>query len=64
MLRYWNFILSREQNAYFRVRYNIMAIIGEVGGVMGVVNAVFAFLLTPCTYQKHELTVLSELEKR
>lgn len=24
MIRYWNLYLSREQNAYFRVRYNVM----------------------------------------
>lgn len=64
MIRYWNFYLLREQNAYYRVRYNLMTIIGEVGGVMGVVTTVIAFLLGPCTYQKHELTVLSELEKK
>ena len=42
----------------------MMTIIGEVGGVMGLLTIAFAFVLTPCTYQKHELTVLKELEKR
>ena len=50
LIKYWNFMLSREQNAYFRVRYNMMTIIGEVGGVMGLVTTVFAFILTPCTF--------------
>ena len=41
-----------------------MTIIGEVGGVMGLITVVLGFLLRPCTYQKHELTVLEQLNKR
>ena len=64
MIRYWNFYLSKEQNAYFRVRYNLMQAIGEVGGIMGVFGTVLVYILMPCYYYKNEVEVMLELENR
>ena len=64
MIRYWNFYLSREQNAYYRVRYTVMMVIGEVGGVMSVVGSFLFYILKPLYYKRNELQVMLELEKK
>lgn len=58
MVRYWNFYLTQERNIYFRVRYNLMRAIGEVGGVLGMFSALLAYLLKPFYYNKNELEVM------
>lgn len=64
MIRYWNFYLSREQNAYYRVRYTVMMVIGEVGGVMSVAGSILFYILKPFYYKRNELQVMLELEKK
>ena len=63
MLRYWNFYLTREQNIYFRVRYNLMGVIGEVGGIMGLLGSITFYLLTPLYYKKNEMEVYREFKR-
>lgn len=32
MIKYYNFLLTKERELYFRQRFNFMMILGEVGG--------------------------------
>lgn len=63
MLRYWNFYLTREQGIYFRVRYNLMGVIGEVGGIMGLLGSIAYYLLKPLYYKKNEMEVYHEFKR-
>ena len=41
-----------------------MTILGDVGGVMSIIYSVISFLLIPCRYQKHDLVVLKEFQRK
>lgn len=60
MVRYFNFLLKRERAAYFRQRYNLMDILGEVGGAQAFLAAICIFLIIPFTYKRHGLKVLKQ----
>ena len=64
LMLYWNFLLEREQFAYYRIRYNFMSILEKVGGIMSCISVVMMFIMKPCYYKKHEMVVLQEYERR
>ena len=64
MIMYWNFLLQREQSAYYRIRYNLMSILEKVGGLMSCISVLVIFLLKPCYYKKHALAMLQEYEQK
>ena len=64
MLLYWNFLLEREQFAYYRIRYNLMSILEKVGGIMSCISVVMLFIMKPCYYKRHNMVVLQEYERR
>ena len=64
MMLYWNFLLEREGIAYYRVRYNLLNIFEKVGGLMSCITVAMFYLMKPCYYKKHAMTVLREYEKK
>ena len=58
ILVYYNFLLEREQFAYFRVRYNLLSILEKVGGIMSCISVAMMVIMTPCYYKKHNMAVL------
>ena len=63
-IKYYNFLLTRERGQYFRQRYNFMIILGEVGGTYTFITSIIVFLLIPFTYERHNLKVFKEFQKR
>ena len=63
-IKYYNFLLTRERGQYFRQRYNFMIILGEVGGTYTFITSIVVFLLIPFTYERHNLKVFKEFQKR
>ena len=64
MLLYWNFLLQREGQAFYRIRYNMTSIFEKVGGLMSCIIVAMNYLMKPCYYKKHKLAVLREYEKK
>ena len=63
-IKYYNFNLTRERGMYFRQRYNFMTILGEVGGTQAFLTSIVVLFLIPFTYERHNLKVYTEFQKR
>ena len=57
MIKYYNFLLTKERELYFRQRFNFMMILGEVGGAQSFILQIILFLLGPLYYKRHHLKI-------
>ena len=63
MLQYWNMVLTEEQSYHERIRYKMLDIMGEVGGVTAVLMSLMWIIMYPLTYKTHHISVYKEYMK-
>ena len=64
MIKYYNLLYARERGIHFRKRFNLMNILGEIGGIKTVLGSFFALMLSPLYYKRHGIEVLKEYNKK
>ena len=60
MLQFWNMLLTEDQSYHERIRYKMLEIMGEVGGVMAVLMPLMWVIMYPATYKVHHISVYQE----
>ena len=60
MLQFWNMLLTEDQSYYERIRYKMLEIMGEVGGLMAVLMPLMWVIMYPATYKIHHISVYKE----
>ena len=60
MLQFWNMLLTEDQSYHERIRYKMLEIMGEVGGVMAVLMPLMWVIMYPATYKIHHISVYKE----
>merc|ERR1711959_779360 len=63
MVYYWNFIMIHEGTLSQRVRYNILDILEEVGGIYSAISSLVFILFSAYNYKLHESIVYQEFLK-
>ena len=60
MLQFWNLLLTEDQSYHERIRYKMMEIMGEVGGIMSILMPLMWVIMYPLTYKIHHISVYKE----
>lgn len=62
-LQYWNVILTKESITYMRVKYKMVDLIGDVGGLLSILNLLAFLIALPFNYKKHEIKVYKHYKR-
>ena len=57
MIYSWNFVMTNERGYWLRIRYSILDIIGEVGGVESAIIGFLTFFFSLYTYRGNQAVV-------
>jgi hypothetical protein len=57
MIYYWNFIMVHDGILTTRIRYNLLDILGDVGGFRGAIESILMIIFGIYNYKYHEAVV-------
>lgn len=64
MVYYANFQLSEKNTKFYRISYNLMELLGEVGGLIEMIGLLAVFLLIPFNYNLNKIMFLKDFVKK
>ena len=62
MVHFYNFMMTNEGTMSQRVRYNLLDVLGDVGGLYTAVFSIFATFFTAYNHKRNAIKILQAVE--
>jgi hypothetical protein len=60
LVYYQNFMLSEKNTKYYRIAYNTMDVLGDIGGLIEVLKIILMVVLIPFNYNLNKINILKD----